>query len=99
MSPQQPQEPKRFTGAEAKLIAFGVLALLAGFFTGQNVGKVPVHFVFFTARIRLIWVFLLCIVIGVALDRLLQAKGLLLSRKDRRERRAQRKAEKKQQGL
>lgn len=68
---------RRFSAAEAKLVAFGVIAILAGIFVGQNVRQVSVHFVFFTAKIRLIWVFLLCIVIGAGLDRLLVRRGFL----------------------
>ena len=75
-TPAQPPE-KRFTRSDAKLIAFGILALLAGIFVGQNTNQVVVHFVFGKAKIRLIWVFLLCIGIGVALDRLLTWRGLL----------------------
>ncbi|MGH2829676.1 MAG: lipopolysaccharide assembly protein LapA domain-containing protein [Actinomycetota bacterium] len=88
--PQEPQPPqeRRFTKADAKLLAFGVLALLAGIFVGQNTGQVKVHFVFFSANIRLIWVFLLCILIGVLLDRLLTWRGVLPSTKHRRDRRA-----------
>lgn len=92
----QPPEPpgndrerpddRRFSAAEAKLVGFGILALLAGIFVGQNVSQVSVHFLFFTAKIRLIWVFLLCIVMGAGLDRLLVRRGLLPGAR-RRERR------------
>ena len=75
-TPQQDSE-RGITAAEVKLILFGLIAILAGVFIGQNVRQVDVHFVFFTARIRLIWVFLLCMVIGAVLDRLLQRRGVL----------------------
>lgn len=68
---------RKFTKADAKLVAFGVLALLAGIFVGQNTGQVRVHFVFASANIRLIWVFILCILIGVVLDRLLTRRGVI----------------------
>lgn len=75
---------RRFTKADAKLLAFGALALLAGIFVGQNTNQVPVHFVFGTTKIRLIWVFLLCIGIGIALDRLLTWRGVLPAARKRR---------------
>jgi uncharacterized integral membrane protein len=75
--PEPPQGEKRITAAEVKLILFGVVAILSGVFIGQNVTPVDIHFIFFTAHVRLIWVFLLCFVIGAVLDRLLQRRGVL----------------------
>ncbi|GAC1420555.1 MAG: hypothetical protein NVSMB57_14510 [Actinomycetota bacterium] len=75
--PRHNPPERRFTKADAKLLAFGILALLAGICVGQNTNPVSVHLVFGKAKIRLIWVFLLCIGIGVALDRLLTWRGLL----------------------
>lgn len=80
------QPERKFTKAEAKLVAFGLLALLAGIFVGQNTGQVRVHFVFVSANIRLIWVFLLCILIGVVLDRLLTRRGVLPAAKKKNDR-------------
>ena len=81
------QDPaRRFSKADAKLIAFGVLALVAGIFVGLNTRQVPVHFVFFQLKIRLIWVFLLCILIGVVLDQLLTWRGVLPAAKNKRPR-------------
>lgn len=74
----------RFTKADAKLLAFGILALLAGIFVGKNTDQVSVHFVFVSVKIRLIWVFLLCILIGIVLDRLLTRRGVLPATKQRR---------------
>jgi uncharacterized integral membrane protein len=74
---EQPPSERRITSAEIKLILFGVVAIVAGVFIGQNVRQVDIHFIFFTARVRLIWVFLLCMVIGAVLDRLLQRRGVL----------------------
>ncbi|HEX9697574.1 MAG TPA: LapA family protein [Actinomycetota bacterium] len=83
----EPQPERKFTKSDAKLVAFGVLALLAGIFVGQNTGQVRVHFVFASANIRLIWVFLLCILIGAVLDRLLTYRGVLPQAKKKREER------------
>lgn len=74
---RQPEPQRKVTKADVKLIAFGILALLAGIFVGQNTEQVPVQFVFFELNIRLIWVFLLCIAIGFVLDRLLTWRGVL----------------------
>lgn len=40
------------------------ILILFVLFIIQNSGRVPVDFVFFTRRIRLIWVFLACALIG-----------------------------------
>lgn len=51
-------------GAAVK-VGFGLFILiLFVLFIIQNSGRVPVDFVFFTRRIRLIWVFLACALIG-----------------------------------
>lgn len=55
----------------------GLLAIVFGIFVAQNAGEVRVDFVFFSADVRLIWVFLICGVIGAVIDRLLQKKGIL----------------------
>jgi len=65
------------TKAEIRWIVGGVLAILFGIFIAQNAVEVNIHFVFFSARIRLIWVFLICAVLGAVIDRLLQRRGLL----------------------
>lgn len=82
--PADAQVERRFTSADAKLLAFGILALLAGIFVGQNTRQVRVSFVFVSANIRLIWVFLLCIGIGIVLDRLLTRRGVLPAAKRKR---------------
>lgn len=71
------QEPRKITKTEAKWVLAGILAILFGVFIAQNSDPVPVDFVFFSANIRLIWVFLLCGVIGGIVDRLLQRRGIL----------------------
>ena len=68
---------RRFGKAEARWTAAGIIALLFGIFIAQNSQPVPVSFVFFEANVRLIWVFLICGVIGAIVDRLLQRRGIL----------------------
>ncbi len=93
--PQQP-EPIRdgITAAEVRWIVGGIIAIVFGIFIAQNADNVDVQFVFFSARVRLIWVFLICAVIGAVIDRLLQRRGVLPStrrrqRKEAKERKAQ----------
>lgn len=84
--PDRPTEPsRRFTMVEARWAAAGAIALLFGIFIAQNTNQVEVGFVFFNAEVRLIWVFLICGVVGGIIDRLLQRKGIL-SRPQRRAR-------------
>jgi uncharacterized integral membrane protein len=71
------QQQRKFTKTEAKWLFAGILAILFGVFIAQNSREVRVDFVFFSAQIRLIWVFLLCGVIGMIIDRLLQRRGIL----------------------
>lgn len=71
------EQGRRFGVVEARWTAAGVLAILFGIFVAQNTIHVPVHFVFFQANVRLIWVFLICGVIGAIVDRLLQRRGIL----------------------
>lgn len=80
----QPQDPKASGGGgrrigkvEVRWALGGIIAVIFGVFVAQNSDKVPVNFVFFTANVRLIWVFLICGVIGALLDRLLKRKGIL----------------------
>jgi uncharacterized integral membrane protein len=68
-----------------------LIAVVFGIFVAQNARTVRVRFVFFTAEVRLIWVFLICAVLGAVIDRLLQRRGVLPST-----RRRQRKEEKRQ---
>ncbi|MHB8512735.1 MAG: LapA family protein [Actinomycetota bacterium] len=89
LPPSEMYSDKRFTKADAKLIAFGTIAVLAGIFIGQNTIKVQVHLIFGKANIRLIWVFLLCIAVGIALDRLLTWRGVLPAARKRRPRGSQ----------
>jgi uncharacterized integral membrane protein len=79
--PERPDEgrPTRPgpTAAEVRWIGGGLLAVLFGIFVAQNADPVRVDFLFFSASIRLIWVFLICAALGVAIDRLLQRRGVL----------------------
>ena len=88
---ERPREPAGdgpggLTAAEIRWIIGGVLAILFGIFIAQNADPVRVQVVFFSAKVRLIWVFLICAVIGAVIDRLLQRRGVLPStrRRDRR---------------
>ena len=77
-TPTPPEQPG-LTKAEIRWIMGGILAILFGVFIAQNATEVKIHFVFFSANIRLIWVFLICAVLGGIIDRLLQRRGLLPS--------------------
>jgi uncharacterized integral membrane protein len=87
--PQRPEpskpEQSGLTAAEIRWIMGGVLAILFGVFIAQNADPVSVQFVFFSAKVRLIWVFGICAIIGAIIDRLLQRRGVLPStrRRDR----------------
>ncbi|HEX9712832.1 MAG TPA: hypothetical protein VGB52_09840 [Actinomycetota bacterium] len=71
------EKQRRFGKVEARWTAAGIIALLFGIFVAQNSDPVRVSFVFFDAEVRLIWVFLICGVIGGIVDRLLQRRGIL----------------------
>jgi uncharacterized integral membrane protein len=71
------REDRRIGKVEIRWAMAGLLAIVFGIFVAQNAGQVRVDFVFFSANVRLIWVFLICGVIGGIIDRLLQKKGLL----------------------
>ncbi|HJR18609.1 MAG TPA: hypothetical protein VJ922_02730 [Actinomycetota bacterium] len=83
--PDQPRRAARegLTAGEIRWIVGGALAILFGVFIAQNADNVQIEFVFFSARIRLIWVFLICAVFGAVLDRLLQRRGVLPSTRRR----------------
>lgn len=69
-------EPSRTT-VEVRWVIAAFLAVVFGIFIAQNSDRVAVDFVFFTAQIRLIWVFLICGILGGVIDRLLQRRGIL----------------------
>jgi uncharacterized integral membrane protein len=74
---QPGSESRRLTAGEVRWIVGGVLAILFGIFIAQNARRVKIDFVFFSAEVRLIWLFLICAVLGAIIDRLLQRRGLL----------------------
>lgn len=86
--PQQPEHPPQegLTRGQWRLIMAAALLLLFAVFVTKNSGEVEVHFVFFKAEIRLIWVFLLCGALGALIHRLLQQR-LVASRTELRRRR------------
>jgi uncharacterized integral membrane protein len=71
------EETRRLTKGEIRWIIGGVLAILFGVFIAQNADETPIDFLFFSLHIRLIWIFLICAVLGAVIDRLLQRRGLL----------------------
>lgn len=95
--PHEPQSEERqgLTAGEIRWIVGGVLAILFGIFIAQNADNVQVEFVFFSARVRLIWVFLICAVFGAVIDRLLQRRGVLppMRRRQHKEEKRERKAQ------
>jgi uncharacterized integral membrane protein len=93
--PEQPghaqPETRRLTAGEVRWIIGGVLAILFGVFIAQNADEVKIDFIFFSARVRLIWLFLICAVLGAVIDRLLQRRGLLPTMRPRQRKRGERK--------
>jgi uncharacterized integral membrane protein len=83
-SPQPEHASRRLTKAEVRWILGGVIAILFGVFIAQNAREVKIDFVFFSANVRLIWLFLICAVLGAVIDRLLQRRGLLPTMRPRR---------------
>jgi uncharacterized integral membrane protein len=71
------QETGRLTKGEIRWIIGGVLAILFGVFVAQNADEIKIDFLFFSLNVRLIWLFLICAVLGAVLDRLLQRRGVL----------------------
>jgi len=88
--PEQPGQPsyetRRLTAGEVRWIIGGVLAILFGVFIAQNADEVKIDFIFFSARVRLIWLFLICAALGAVIDRLLQRRGILPTMRPRRKR-------------
>lgn len=80
-------ETRRLTAGEIRWIIGGVLAILFGVFIAQNADEVKIDFIFFSASVRLIWLFLICAVLGAIIDRLLQRRGLLPPMRPRRRKR------------
>ena len=83
---EQPAEGRGLTKTEVRWIFGGSLAIIFGVFIAQNSKPVKVDMVFFSANVRLIWVFLVCGIIGAVIDRLLVRRGLLPATQRRRAR-------------
>jgi uncharacterized integral membrane protein len=84
--PDSYEESRRLTKGEIRWIIGGVIAILFGVFIAQNADETKIDFIFFSANVRLIWLFLICAVIGAVIDRLLQRRGLLpTTRRKRKE--------------
>jgi len=69
---------KRETRDIVRIVAAVVILVLLIAFVLKNSQTVRVHFIFFSANVALIWVLLICILLGVVADRLLvwrQQKG------------------------
>ena len=92
-TPPESSGTRRLTKGEIRWIMGGILAVIFGIFIAQNAREVKIDFVFFSANVRLIWLFLICAVLGAVIDRLLQRRGLLPPMRPRvrksRERRGQ----------
>ena len=72
------------TKGEIRWIIGAVIAILFGVFIAQNADRTDIDFLFFSVRIRLIWIFLVCAVLGAVVDRLLQRRGVLPSTRRKR---------------
>jgi uncharacterized integral membrane protein len=69
---------KRETRDVVRIVVALVILVLLIAFVLKNSQKVTVHFIFFSADVALIWVLLICILLGALVDRLLvwrQQKG------------------------
>jgi uncharacterized integral membrane protein len=84
---QQRDEARRLTASDVRWIVGGIVAILFGVFIAQNAREVKIDFVFFSANVRLIWLFLICAVLGAVIDRLLQRRGVLPTMRPRRRKR------------
>ena len=69
---------KRETRDVVRIVVALVILVLLIAFVLKNSQKVTVHFIFFSSDVALIWVLLICILLGALVDRLLvwrQQKG------------------------
>jgi uncharacterized integral membrane protein len=62
---------QRDTRNTVRLVGVVVLVVLLIAFVVKNSARIPIHFIFFTANVRLIWVLLTCAVLGALIDRLI----------------------------
>ena len=84
-SPQE-QDAGGLTKSEIRWIVVAAIAILFGVFIAQNADETKIDFLFIHVNIRLIWVFLICALLGAIIDRLLQRRGLLPTTRRKRER-------------
>jgi uncharacterized integral membrane protein len=80
------QEAPGLTRNEVRWIIGAVIAILFGVFIAQNADETKIDFLFVHVNIRLIWIFLVCAVLGAVLDRLLQRRGVLPQTRRKRSR-------------
>jgi uncharacterized integral membrane protein len=67
-----PPPPSGTRGADiARIVAVLVAVVLLVAFIAENSSSVTVHFVFFTAHVRLIWALIVAAVLGLVVDRLI----------------------------
>jgi uncharacterized integral membrane protein len=78
-------EPRRDAATIAKVIVGLVVVILFIVFVAQNSQLVTINFVFGDARVRLIWVFVACALIGALAAYLLGRSGRRANRKYVRE--------------
>lgn len=74
-------ERKRRNGLIIRLVIGLILVVLFVIFVSLNSDSVPVHFIFFETRTPLVWVFLICALIGGIVAYLLGRPGRRASRK------------------
>lgn len=82
---QPPAPPRRDTGTIIKVILGLVLLILFIIFVAKNSHPVTVDLVFVTTRVRLIWVFVACALIGALVAFLIGMPGRRATRKYIRE--------------
>jgi uncharacterized integral membrane protein len=68
--PAPPAREKRDVRDTARLVGLAIVAGLLIAFIVENSDSVTIHFVFFSARVSLIWALILAAVLGALLDRL-----------------------------
>jgi uncharacterized integral membrane protein len=64
--PEQPTRRRRLNPRATRLLALLIVAGVVVALVIQNSQQVTIRFLFITGRIRLIWVLVICLVIGMA---------------------------------
>ena len=83
--PKPPEEDQPSTSQPVLYLKIGLLLLAIGYsiaFVVENSTQIKIHFVFSTAKVRLVWAILLLLAVGIV-------GGILLSQLYRHRRRAQ----------